>query len=742
MLQDITYIKKSLLLNNIKLPVKMKKILLLILFSTIAFSQNKGAVTLNVEKLVRGNAVFSKFDIFTENKNFENKRYQKTVDSATIVKIDKEKINQIVAQKPDLIEIEFPLNNQKISVLLYKVEIQADGYNVQTNDNQKNIALEKGVHYRGIVKNESHSVVAFNFFPNQMSAIVSHDKNNNIVIDKLDIEKNTDDYIVYSDNNLKSIVGFTCSTPDSRAETPAENKILSPQSARCVTMYFEMGYSLYTARGSNLNQCNIWMNSVFNNVQTLYSNDGLSVALKTLYVWTTPDPYVGTSSSENLNLFVETRPFFNGDLGQLLISKGGQGGVAQTINGICKTTNYSFSDVSVNYNTVPLYSWTIEVITHEFGHLMGSPHTHGCYWNNNNTAIDGCAPTYNITYKEGNCAIGPVPSSTVKGTIMSYCHLVNGVGINFANGFGPQPAARVLAAVNAGTCLSTDCINTCISVISNLKATNINNTSATISFTDNDLSGIQWEIAVTPYPFTSPVFSIVSSTSTTINNLEPNTYYSFSVRPKCSGGTTAIDKKIFFATTDNFCSGKIFTDSGGASNEYGNLEFWTRTILPNNPNNKINVVFNSFSLEADYDYLYMYDGDSPSATPIATFTGTTTPLSYTSTAANGSLTFKFVSDELVTGAGWNANINCMALGNNAYDYIDFTQNFNPKTQNLNIMSSNQIETTTIFAIDGKTIYKNILPQTNPAIDLSEFASGIYIVKIMILDKTMTFKIKK
>lgn len=720
----------------------MKKILTIILFSTIAFSQNKGKIALNIEKLVQGNAVFSKFDIFTENKNFENKLYQKTVDSATIVKIDKNKINQIVAQKPNLIEIEFPLNSQKISVLLYKVEIQAEAYNVQTSNNQKNIALEKGVHYRGIVKNEDHSVVAFNFFPNQMSAIVSNDKNNNVVIDKLEIEKNTDDYIIYSDSNLKSIAGFTCSTADFDNTAPPENKILSPQSARCVTLYFEMGYSLYTAKGSNLNQCNIWMNSVFNNVQTLYNNDGITTALKTLYIWTTPDPYVGQNSSENLALFAETRPFFNGDMGQLLIIKGGQGGVAKAINGVCKTSNYSFSDLSVNFNTVPTYSWTIMVITHELGHLMGSPHTHGCYWNNNNTAIDGCAPTYNITLKEGNCAIGPVPSSTVKGTIMSYCHLVNGVGINFANGFGPQPAARVLAAVNSGTCLSTDCINTCISIISNLKATNINDTSATISFTDNDLSGTQWEIAVTPYPFTTPVFSIISATSTTITNLVPNTYYYFSVRPKCSGNATATDRKIFFATTDNFCSGKIFTDSGGTSYEYGNLESWTRTIVPNNPNNKIKVVFNSFNLELDYDYLYMYDGDSPSAVPIAAFTGTTTPPNYESTAANGSLTFKFFSDDLVTGAGWNANFSCMSLGNNAFDYIDFTQNYNPKTQQLTIKSNADVAATTIYTIDGKTIYKNMLPQTNPAIDLSEFSSGIYIVKIMILEKTMTFKIKK
>jgi large repetitive protein len=40
------------------------------------------------------------------------------------------------------------------------------------------------------------------------------------------------------------------------------------------------------------------------------------------------------------------------------------------------------------------------------------------------------------------------------GTIMSYCHLVSGVGINFNNGFGPQPAALILNNVNNASCLA------------------------------------------------------------------------------------------------------------------------------------------------------------------------------------------------------------------------------------------------------------------------------------------------
>jgi hypothetical protein len=37
---------------------------------------------------------------------------------------------------------------------------------------------------------------------------------------------------------------------------------------------------------------------------------------------------------------------------------------------------------------------------------------------------------------------------------MSYCHLVAGVGTNFANGFGPQPRALIQDRMNFGFCLT------------------------------------------------------------------------------------------------------------------------------------------------------------------------------------------------------------------------------------------------------------------------------------------------
>ena len=87
-------------------------------------------------------------------------------------------------------------------------------------------------------------------------------------------------------------------------------------------------------------------------------------------------------------------------------------------------------------------------MTHEMGHSLGSPHTHACAWNGNSTAIDGCGPS--AGYSEGCDA--PLPTNG--GTIMSYCHLVPSVKIDFLNGFGPQPAALIRNTVNSKGCLA------------------------------------------------------------------------------------------------------------------------------------------------------------------------------------------------------------------------------------------------------------------------------------------------
>ncbi|WP_309642736.1 M12 family metallo-peptidase [Flavobacterium sp.] len=727
----------------------MKKIItvVILLLSFSVFAQR--TVAKKVNDLLSQNVTFKKYSVLTATDGIQNNDTRKAVSQATYGKINLQAITALMSNKEEYIEVEIPYLGNNITTQLYKVNLFAEGFHIDT-DKSKSIAYDKGLYYRGIVKDDVNSVVSFNFFKGEFNAMLSSKSLNNLVVAKLDKVNNTSDYIVYSDSDLKAKNNFTCgtkSTPETRADN--SRNTAAPSSARCVTMYFEIDNDLYQANDSNTTTTTNWMTSVFNNVQTLYNNDGITVSLKSLYIWTTEDPYSiafdgSASSADYLYKFNDLRPVFDGDVGQLLgIDEGGLGGVAVGINGICSQDNFSYSDVNFSYSTVPTFSWTIMVITHEFGHLLGSPHTHGCHWNGDETAIDGCGQS--AGYFEGTCDEGPIPDSSVKGTIMSYCHLVSGVGINLANGFGPQPAARILAKVNGGTCLSSDCINTCINTVANITVSTTTNTSATITWAD--LGGATaWQIAVTPFSSSTDTWVAVTTNSYTANGLSPDTYYIVRVRPNCNFGLVAPNEQTILVTSTSYCNGVQITDTGGVSGDYTDSETYIRTIIPNLPNKKIRLTFSAFDLELDYDYLYVYDGNSTSAPDLSSggFTGNAIPGPFVSTANDGSLTVKFYSDGGVTTAGYVADVACEAsLGNAAFESnIDFTYSPNPTNGNVTITSKTILSEVLIYNIEGRLLYQKKTNAFDAKVDMTPFANGTYFFKLKFNNKEANFKILK
>lgn len=727
----------------------MKKITTLFLFIIYfgGFSQQK--VAEKILEINNSNAKYQHFSIFNVSINPNN--INEVVEKATFSSLKLSENNIIVATQPEFLELEIPYNNQIIEIQLYKVDIFAENFHVDS-DVSKNISYQKGVYYRGIVKGDYTSVVSFNFFKDECNGIISSDLYDNLVVGKLVSPNNVLDYIIYKDSDLKVLNNFKCKTKETSSEkVPKQNRNQSiPQSTRCVTFYFEIDNDLYVANNSNVTTTTNWMTSVFNNVQTLFNNDGITVGLKSLFIWQNPDIYETfnfSSSSDYLYKFHEIRPVFDGDLGQLVsIDSGGLGGVAVTINGLCGNNNFSYSDINFQYSTVPTYSWTIEVITHEFGHLMGSPHTHACLWNGNNTAIDGCAPTANSSYAEGTCPTGPVPSGSVKGTIMSYCHLVGGVGIRFSNGFGPQPAARVLNAVNSGTCLSTDCVNTCTNKILSSAVSGVSSTSATVTWVEQ--GGTQTsEVAIYPLSATTGTFVASSTNSFTANNLLANTYYKAVVRRLCSAGLVGPEITQIFVTDGDYCEGISLTDSGGTTGDYLDFESITRVIIPANPFAKAKITFSFFDIELDYDYLQIFNGRDTtfpeiSGTPFG-YTGNTLPPAFESTASDGALTLKFVADGGVIMAGYVASISCNTLGNNFFEQpIDFSYSPNPTNGIVNITSKTEISEVALYNVAGQLLYFNKLNDLNTKIDLTSFAVGTYFVKMKINEREVNFKVSK
>ena len=99
-----------------------------------------------------------------------------------------------------------------------------------------------------------------------------------------------------------------------------------------------------------------------------------------------------------------------------------------------------------------------------------------------------------------------------------------------------------------------------------------------------------------------------------------------------------------------------FYDPGGTSN-YANSLYVTHTITPATAGRYVRVTFTAFNTEASADLLYIYNGTIPCASSlIATYSGTSTPATITSSAPNGSLTFVFVSDANNRRAGFTSTL--------------------------------------------------------------------------------------
>ena len=735
----------------------MKKIFTIASLFSFMFLFAQNEVAKKIQELEKQRTNFKPFSILdvapTPQYNFD-----KVVENATIATIKNNVVNDIVANKYQFVELTLPYNGKLVTLDMYQVNLFAEGFHVDT-DKSKNIAYEKGVYYRGIVKGDYHSIASFNFFNNELNGVVSNDELTNLIIGKLGKEGNNSDYIVYSDANFKISNDFICSFKDDESQPapPVNQTNRDITSNRCVTMYFEVDYNLFQSNSSSTTTTTNWLTSVFNNVQALYNADGITVSLKSMYLWTTPDPYdgVGTSSTDYLYKFNEVRPVFDGDVGQLIgIDPGGLGGLAVGINGLCSQDNFCYADVNFTYVSgnlpaIPTYSWTIEVMTHELGHLLGSPHTHACVWNGNNTAIDNCASSAQGSSAEGySCRTTPltIPSTTVKGTIMSYCHLVNNVGIKFSNGFGPQPAARVLSRVNAATCLSTDCVNTCINTISSIAITNVSATTAVVTWVDSG-SFATWNVRVYPFGTTAGAWITVTSNSYSVSGLTSNTYYVVDVSPSCTAGLQIGGRQLIFVTADDFCNGLVYADSGGVAGDYTNQETVVRTIIPNVPNNAIVLTFSEFSLEQDYDYLYVYDGNTTAANDLSGggFTGTVLPGPFTSSAADGSLTVKFYSDQGVVDTGFVANISCTPnLSVNHYNgYVDFSYYPNPTNGKVMIASKIPMSQVLVYNVTGQLLYNNTINDLNTNVDISSFAVGTYFFKLKFDgDKEVNFKVMR
>ncbi|MFN2376965.1 MAG: M12 family metallo-peptidase [Candidatus Binatia bacterium] len=179
---------------------------------------------------------------------------------------------------------------------------------------------------------------------------------------------------------------------------------------------------------------------------------GMNVQVPFLQLWTSsPDPFSGGASSRLGQLRSRWNQVGSTNCGGsdctgldrstvILLSAASMGGVAY-VPGLCDswhspTAGYSYAmagglegDFDIDN---PSSVWDIVVTTHELGHNFGSHHTH-CY----SPPVDNCYAGDDGCYGGATSLPAGCPGSgQACGTIMGYCHLLNGGIDNVALTFG------------------------------------------------------------------------------------------------------------------------------------------------------------------------------------------------------------------------------------------------------------------------------------------------------------------
>ena len=380
-------------------------------------------------------------------------RLQSNLKDGMVLEMDNSALTNLNKEKPKAIEfrIERGENQKPLILELVKYDVFTNDFKIKTDKIDNYTLKNQGTHYRGIVKGEKESVVALSLFDNQMLSVITTPQEGDIILGKT--EQSENEYLLYKEKDVIETPRFDCGTKDIPL-TPEQidnMKNIGNTANRvnnCVNTYFELDYTLFQEKGT-VDASVQFIAGVYNVVATIYQNEEITTKISEVFVWTEEDPYDKSTSGEALDAFRNYRTSYNGDIAHL-VSRGNprSGGIAW-VNGLCSSYGYAYSYVYNYYYDLPTYSWTVGVIAHEMGHTLGSPHTHACTWNGNNTAIDGCGPAAGAS--EG--CDGPLPSEG--GTVMSYCHLLSGVGINLMNGFSQQPGDLIRSNVANASCLSS-----------------------------------------------------------------------------------------------------------------------------------------------------------------------------------------------------------------------------------------------------------------------------------------------
>lgn len=451
-------------------------------------------------------------DLFQQRNNL-SKDYHGAVSKYEALELNPTKLSLLHQRSSSKLVLQLPFEGRQMKLQLEKVKITSDDFRVTEalpDGSRRVVNYTGGVFYQGKIEGMPSSFATISIVNDQVVGIIA-DNQSNIILGAIETDgRPTNEYAMYRESDLQEANPMRCFTGEIPADGPAvanTNPVARPTTTgEPVEVYFECDFKFYLDKGSNTINVINYVLGFFNSTALLYANEDIKIQVSQILVWTTQDP----EAAAGLNTTSTVLPAFRtrmqsttyiGDYAHFLSTRSLGGGIAYLLSNPCSSlSRAAVSAINNTYSSFPTstYSWTVEVVTHELGHNLGSNHTQWCGWAGG--ALDNCFTT------EGGCPAGPQPSGG--GTIMSYCHL-NSTGINFNNGFGQQPGDKIRSVVGNAACFGT-CRMT-ISITKQDASCGQNNGSATVT-------AINGTGALT-YTWSN------GQTGATLSNAAPGTYH-------------------------------------------------------------------------------------------------------------------------------------------------------------------------------------------------------------------------
>ncbi|MDZ4744923.1 MAG: M12 family metallo-peptidase [bacterium] len=216
----------------------------------------------------------------------------------------------------------------------------------------------------------------------------------------------------------------------------------------------ETDHEFYRRNESDRDKSLAYIAQVIGMTSAIYERDvNVRITTSNVRLWEdADDPYPDDATSYTLlsvfsNLYESTMSDVQRDIALLMTMRGGLGGVAISIGGVCeKGRAYCQGDLVGDLANAPnSFAWDQTLFAHEIGHLCGGVHTQSCLWPGG--PLDSC-----IVSEYGNC-VGAGQTRPVIGTIMSYCHQRRADGGGLKAEFHPRHKRIIRSVLEQASCV-------------------------------------------------------------------------------------------------------------------------------------------------------------------------------------------------------------------------------------------------------------------------------------------------